>query len=370
MGKWPSSSLTILNITLKFLQITDDGLNIDVYVAISLKGITIFERNVKNVLTRKHNEFQNSKNAYQRHLYTQLEWLEIENICYTKHILCVIVHKTELFQSKTKVHRVKYKLRMDGRKSYFAFNLASEHHKFYLKLRNSFVSLRALADELNISLDEEKKQEVGRRLVTDREESSSSYSIATANIDKPLKTSGLRVRNLKKSMLNDHRLIKLKQKFLRRTKSSAAATVVTPSSASFVDEDTEKQNKENEHPRSVSNVSDLDTSGKMRNKVKMGTRAFSAQFLNKSFDNIHNTSIESGRFNPIGSCTDVNQFDGRFSEPVDQFYLDEVDEEQEVFSFKSGNDSEHKHYDGLFVKSDGNAEQEACVIRKCKIVKI
>lgn len=344
-----------------FSQVTDDGLNIDVYVAISLKGITIFERNVKNVLTRKHNEFQNSKNAYQRHLYTQFEWLEIENICYTKHILCVIVHKTELFQSKSKTHRVKYKLRMDGRKSYFAFNLASEHHKFYLKLRNSFVSLRAIADELNFSLTEDKKQQ-SRHFVTDREESSSSYTIATANIDKPLKSStGLRVRNLKKSMLNDNRLIKLKQKFLRRTKSSAATAPVT---TSFLEDDIEKQNKENEHPRSVSNVSDLDTSGKIRNKVKMGTRAFSAQFLNKSFDNIHNTSIDSGRFNPIGSCMDINQSEiGLNQDPVDQFYLNEVDEEEEVFSFKSASESKHNNYEDLFTKNGENREQ-ACVIRK------
>ncbi|XP_063704229.1 LOW QUALITY PROTEIN: uncharacterized protein LOC134833731 [Culicoides brevitarsis] len=346
--------------------ITDEGLNIDVYVAISLKGITLFERNVKNVLTRKHNEFQNSKNEFQRHVYTQFEWLEIENICYTKHILCVIVHKTELFQAKTKVQRIKYKLRMDGRKSYFAFSLASEHHKFYLKLRNSFVSLRAIADELNFSLTEvDPKKNSAKRLVTEREEQSSSYCIATANIEKPVKSAGLRVRNLKKSMLNDNRLVKLKQKFLRRTKSSAATSPVKPScsnanSNSFLDEDTEKQNKENEHPRSVSNASDLDTSTKTRNKVKMGTRAFSAQFLNKSFDNIHNTSFDSGRFNPIGSCVDVNHYEQMHGgETVEQFYLNEVDEEQEVYSFKSGNDSKDNNYDDLFRQN----EEQACVIQ-------
>lgn len=315
------------------------------------------------MLTRKHNEFQNSKNEYQRHVYTQFEWLEIENICYTKHVLCVIVHKTELFQSKTKTHRVKYKLRMDGRKSFFAFNLASEHHKFYLKLRNSYVSLRALADELNLSLHEDSKPDLGRRLVTEQsDECSSSYSIANANIskiDKPLKSTGLRVRNLKKSMLNDNRLLKLKQKFLRRTKSSASTITIN---SSFTQDDAEKQNKENEHPRSVSNASDHDTSGKMRNKVKMGTRAFSAQFLNKSFDNIHNTSFDSGRFNPIGSCIDMNQtrFDEEEGGKGRQMY--ELDEEQEVFSFTSG-DSEHKNIDDLMEKQGENQEQ-ACVIRK------
>lgn len=90
-------------------------MDLEVYVAISLSGIALFERNIKNVLTRKHDEYQNSKNCYQRHLYTQFEWFEIENICYTKHFLCIIVRKSESVVSKVK-HRLKYKLKMDGRK--------------------------------------------------------------------------------------------------------------------------------------------------------------------------------------------------------------------------------------------------------------
>lgn len=347
---------------------TDDNLNLEIYVAISLKGVTLFERNVKNVLTRNHNEYSNSKDSFQRHVYAQFEWLEIENICYTKHVLCIIVRKTVGIDSKSKAQRVKYKFRMDGRKSYFAFSLASDHHRFYMKLRNSFVSMKALADELNMPLIEPKKRFGSERykITIDGENYAPISATNVDKIDKPLKSTGLRVRNLKKSMLNDNRLMKLKQKFLRRTKSSAAATSV---STSFLDEHKEEnQNKENECPRSLSNVSDLDTSGKIRNKVKMGTRVFSAQFLNKSFDNIHDHSLDTLRINPIGSCTDVrsNRLD-RFD--IDPLYMHEEDDE-EISSIKSTSatsdftvfDSKTAPFVNLLKASD--ERQEACVIRK------
>uniref|UniRef100_A0A336LMW2 CSON002930 protein n=1 Tax=Culicoides sonorensis TaxID=179676 RepID=A0A336LMW2_CULSO len=337
--------------------LTDDGLNLDVYVTISLKGIAIFERNVQKTLTRKHNEFHDSKNAYQRHLYSQFEWFEIENFCYTKHILCVIVHKTEGFQSKQKPQKIKYKLKMEDRKSYFAFNLASEHHKFYLKLRNSFVSVKELADELNTSIISESfSHDNDRRLVTEQQEFSTSYSIAEANIDKPIKSTGL--RNLKKSMLNDHRLLKLKQKFLRRTKSSVSSSVCPTSFRPGGNSDAEKQNKENENPRLCSNASDLDLSGKMRNKVKMGTRAFSVQFLNKSFDNLHNSSIDSERLNQIGSCADIDKFHSQIDS---SFYSNNVDENIELGMSLTSNCFDSNIAEKELINKENT--KEACVIQ-------
>lgn len=103
----------------------------------------------------------------------------------------------------------------------------------------------------------------------------------------------------------------------------------------------------------------------------MGTRAFSSQFLNKSFDNIHDTSFEIGRFNPIGSCTDINQadnssFTNRAKTTLDDFFLRDVDEEDEdVSSIKSTSaDSEFliaKGSNELLLKSP---QLDACVIRK------
>lgn len=166
----------------------------------------------------------------------------------------------------------------------------------------------------------------------------------TKKIDKQLKASGLRVRNLKKSMLNDNRLIKLKDRLLKRSKSTAGtiiekvATTITQNRntkdgkhlskkeqqhqqqkqeqqyrikdeirndnhihydkiENYCDDDGSKeanQNKENECPMKV--INDGKESPKMvyspnRNRVKMGTRVFSSQFLNKSFDNIYEQAV-------------------------------------------------------------------------------
>lgn len=315
-------------------------MNLEVYVAISLRGVMLFERNLKHVFSRKHNEFQNSKNNYQRHLYAHFEWHEIENICYTKHILCVIVRKNE----ESKVKRSKYKFKMDGRKSFFAFNLASEHHKFYMKLKNAFVSLKTIADELNFPLI----QRANSLRIEVRAADYENIKI-DAVVDKPLKSSSAnRVRNLKKSMLNDNRLVKLKQRFLRRTKSSAAAVC---------HQDLElNQNKENECPRGGTS-SDIESPSRCRNKVKMGTRVFSSQFLNKSFDSVHDSSFDSvTRGAAIGSCSDINR---NFSFTECRKF--KQDDDDDTLSIKSTSvESEFFHENELKPLQ----ESSACVIRE------
>lgn len=100
-----------------FTQSTDDGLTYDVYVAVSLSGIRVFKRS--STSTRHDQSMDNnskrSKTDYQRKLYANFEWLEIENLCFSKHILCVVIRKSESLKAKDN-NRVKYKFRMDGRK--------------------------------------------------------------------------------------------------------------------------------------------------------------------------------------------------------------------------------------------------------------
>lgn len=220
-------------------------------------------------------------------------------------------------------------------RSYFAFNLASEHHKFYMKLRDSFISLQHISNELNIPLgsiilsanDLKKIDIIPSDYETDKPEVK-SINGTVANtpepecvqenvhenvkiIDKQTKTAGMRVRNLKKSMLNDNKLIKLRNKFLKRSKSSAGISAknmdlpngkVTAATATptVCNSKEECQNKENELPKHL--IDDGDMDGQMsqqpkvmspnRNRVKMGTRVFSSQFLNKSFDNIYDNAID------------------------------------------------------------------------------
>lgn len=95
---------------------TEENITLEVYVAISLSGVAIFERNLKyNPKGAHQQDFNSGKSAYQRHLYAFFDWLEIENICFSKHVFCVVVRRTESLNPKDK-SRVKYKLRMDGRK--------------------------------------------------------------------------------------------------------------------------------------------------------------------------------------------------------------------------------------------------------------
>ncbi|GAB0090488.1 FERM domain [Sergentomyia squamirostris] len=268
----------------------DEQTSINVFVAISLRGICLFHRNL-SPNTNNHLEIysENSKMMYQRKLYAKFEWLEIENLCYSKHILCIVVRNSESLKAKD-TNRIKYKLRMDGRKSYFAFSLSSDHHKFYMTLRNSFASLKMISSELNVPL---------RRKLNPTDDGEEGLDIPNfvPKIDKPMKPHGNRMRNLKKSMINDNRLIKLRQRFLKRSKSTAEMTSAVDASRHPRISREEVQNKENESPPSIpiSANSSPRSATWSRNKVKMGTRVFSSQFLNKSFDNICDNVVNSAR---------------------------------------------------------------------------
>uniref|UniRef100_A0A1B0CI30 GDPGP1-like N-terminal domain-containing protein n=1 Tax=Lutzomyia longipalpis TaxID=7200 RepID=A0A1B0CI30_LUTLO len=251
------------------IWVVDEHTSINVFVAISLR--------------------ENSKILYQRKLYAKFEWLEIENLCYSKHILCIVVRNSESLKAKD-TNRIKYKLRMDGRKSYFAFSLASDHHKFYMTLRNSFASLKMISSELNVPLR-------GKLNQSNEYDDGQNISEFVPKIEKPTKPQGNRMRNLKKSMLNDNKLIKLRQKFLKRSKSSVEITSAVENLRRTHITREEVQNKENECPSSipVSTNSSPRSATWGRNKVKMGTRVFSSQFLNKSFDNICDNVVNSAR---------------------------------------------------------------------------
>ncbi|KAJ6638105.1 Tyrosine-protein phosphatase non-receptor type 13 [Pseudolycoriella hygida] len=268
----------------------DDDLPYDVYVAVSLSGIQIFKRSSTSRQDEPSGNAKHSKTEYQRKLYANFEWLEIENLCFSKHILCVVIRRSESLKAKDN-NRVKYKLRMDGRKSYFAFHLASEHHRFYMKLRNSFISLKALSDELNfplkttmVSTADQGHMEAG---IDDFQQN--YVNMEQPNpielVNKPDKTGESRVGKLKKSMLNDNRLLKLRNKFLKRSKSSVSKERICLNPNGQSKE--ENQNKENECPK-IELKSQLLSPN--RNRVKMGTRVFSAQFLNKSFDNVSDSN--------------------------------------------------------------------------------
>lgn len=144
------------------------------------------------------------------------------------------------------------------------------------------MSIKSIADELNISLSRESPNEM-----------------LNIKIDKPTKSNGLRVRNLKKSVLNDTRLMKLKDRILRRSKS----TVCDFKRNAEESANENNLNKENERPQFPSMI-DLAVRSPVvtRNKVKMGTRAFSSvSQLNKSFESLSENYHEILRVDSWGA---------------------------------------------------------------------
>lgn len=181
-----------------------------------------------------------------------------------------------------------------------------------MKLRNSFVSIKSIADEFNIPIAEE----------------SFSQPNVNVKIDKPSKSSGLRVRNLKKSMLNDNRLLKLKDRFIRRSKS----TVCDFKRGSEENSNENNQNKENERPIFPSMI-DLSVKSPTttRNKVKMGTRVFSASYLNKSFDSLHENHAELTRVDSWGALC--------MNSPKREAFDETAEDEKEIEISKEKNDA-------------------------------
>lgn len=97
------------------LQNFEGNVTHDVYVAISLSGIAIFERCSRINAESRMESGANSRNKFQRKLYANFDWLEIDNLCFSKHALCVVVRKLESLKAKDN-NKVKYKFKMDGRK--------------------------------------------------------------------------------------------------------------------------------------------------------------------------------------------------------------------------------------------------------------
>lgn len=201
-----------------------------------------------------------------------------------------------------------------------------------MRLRDSFISIQHIANELNMPLL------MGQNAVKNNDIFPGDYEMSKADkslagtqqeatvtennikiIDKHIKTAGARARNSKKSMLNDNKLIRLRNKLLRRTKSTVAISSKCQPQSHASEHHCDNgnsieafQNKENEQPKlrlnhcGQSENFDATTAATVvqtsppkiimspnRNRVKMGTRVFSSQFLNKSLDNIYDNAMSA-----------------------------------------------------------------------------
>lgn len=161
------------------------------------------------------------------------------------------------------------------------------------------MSIKSIADELNLPLTNETNPI-----------SSSELNI---KIDKASKTNGLRVRNLKKSVLNDTRLMKLKDRILRRSKSTVCDL---KRNAMEQNSNDNNLNKEYERPQFPSMIDlSVRSPAVTRNKVKMGTRVFSsASQLNKSFESLSENYQDMLRVDSWGALHLKHSFDENFEE--------------------------------------------------------
>ncbi|KAL0126668.1 hypothetical protein PUN28_005208 [Cardiocondyla obscurior] len=85
------------------------------------------------------------------------QWRDVQTLSYNKS--CLVVH------SKLNGKGCKFKLRMDHRKSYFAFKLTSLHHQFFLRLRSELTSLQGLAKDFGVPLIETKPTPLKSKIV-------------------------------------------------------------------------------------------------------------------------------------------------------------------------------------------------------------
>lgn len=80
----------------------------DVYVGISMKGISISKRSLSPI-----SEGANVRTLKRYKPYLHFDWVKIDNLCYSKHIFCVVASNSDAGKNKNKV---KYRFKMSGRK--------------------------------------------------------------------------------------------------------------------------------------------------------------------------------------------------------------------------------------------------------------
>lgn len=134
----------------------------------------------------------------------------------------------------------------------------------------------------------------------------------------------------------NNKLIKLRDKFLKRSKSTVGICQIDAeelkTNASCSKEET--QNKENAQHAEPTQPKVMSPN---RSRVKMGTRAFSTYFLHKSYDNIYDVDriddIGDERFDSDSTLHSASIISGKFSEsPLpseayvirEYFYIDKL----------------------------------------------
>ncbi|CAG9565038.1 unnamed protein product [Danaus chrysippus] len=114
---------------------TRDGFCRDVWLSIGPRGVTLYSRN---------NISEETSNTV-RIVLQSLPWHHIHTFYYNKKSLYIMPNA---YSGLSKIG-IKYKLKMSDNKSFFAYWLASFHHRLYLKLYAKEDFINYLSSELN-----------------------------------------------------------------------------------------------------------------------------------------------------------------------------------------------------------------------------
>ncbi|XP_063244322.1 tyrosine-protein phosphatase non-receptor type 13-like isoform X2 [Bacillus rossius redtenbacheri] len=115
--------------------VNKEGPDSPVWLVVSGEGVSVCSR---------HSE------SRQRTLREHFTWKNIQKLSFSKSCF---------FLQSAAGGLTRLKLRMDDRKSYFAFHLASLHHQFFLKLKVELISLQALSTEFGVPLKRSPERE-------------------------------------------------------------------------------------------------------------------------------------------------------------------------------------------------------------------
>lgn len=93
----------------------EDKVELNVQFGIGLNGVKILESNTGFVNT---NRSRSTRKCHKRLAYEEFDWGEIENLCFSKQLLCVAVRRrnSQLNPSSAEKSRIKFKFKMDSRK--------------------------------------------------------------------------------------------------------------------------------------------------------------------------------------------------------------------------------------------------------------
>lgn len=120
---------------------TRDGFCRDVWLSIGPRGVTIY--------SRTNNISEESTSNPNRIVLQSLPWHHIHTFYYNKKSLYIMPNA---YSGLSKIG-IKYKLKMQDNKSYFAFWLASLHHRLYLKLYAKEDFINYLSNDLSSPLN-------------------------------------------------------------------------------------------------------------------------------------------------------------------------------------------------------------------------